>query len=137
MEMYKHPTKEKLEELLKESKRIAVVGISDKPDRASYQVSAYMQQAGYEILPVNPRLDTVLGVKAYRSLADIEGPIDIVNVFRRSEETVPVAQDAVQVGAKILWFQLGIANEEAYKIASRAGLEVVMDRCIKIDHAQM
>jgi predicted CoA-binding protein len=134
---YQHPTAQKVKEILEKPKRIAVIGISDRTDRASYQVSAYMQQQGYEILPINPRLDTVLGIKAYKSLEDIEGPIDIVNVFRRSEETPPVAEAAVKAGAKVLWLQLGIRNEEAYKIAIHGGLNVIMDRCIKVDHAQL
>ncbi|WP_025028830.1 CoA-binding protein [Caldalkalibacillus mannanilyticus] len=132
---YQQPAPEQIAEILKQNKRIAVVGISDKPDRASFQVAQYMQRAGYEIIPINPRLDEVLGVKAYRSLDEVEGTIDIVNVFRRSEETPPVAKEAAKVGAKILWLQLGIHSDEAYEIAKQGGMEVVMDRCIKIDHA--
>ena len=134
---YEHPTQDELKRILTDSKRIAIVGISDKPDRASYQVAAYLQNAGYEIIPINPRLNEVLGVKAYKSLEEVEGEIDIVDVFRRSEETPPVAEAAVAAGAKLLWLQLGIANDEAYTIAHEAGVQVIMDRCIKIDHATL
>jgi predicted CoA-binding protein len=132
---YNHPLEEDLKTILTKTKRIAVVGISDKPDRASYQVSAYLQKAGYEIIPINPRLKEVLGVKAYPSLEAVQGEIDIVNVFRRSEETFSVAEAAIKAKAKVLWLQLGILNEESHRLARDAGLEVVMDRCIKIDHA--
>lgn len=134
---YQHPNQNEVKEILDRTKRIAVVGISDKPDRASYQVSAYMQQAGYEIIPINPRIDSVLGVKAYATLQEVEGEIDMVNVFRRSSETPPVAEAAVQAGAKTLWLQLGISNEEAYRLANDAGLNVIMDRCIKIEYADI
>jgi predicted CoA-binding protein len=132
---YKHPSEKDLKTILTKTKRIAVVGISDKPDRASYQVSAYLQKAGYEIIPINPRLEEVLGVKAYPSLEVVQGKVDIVNVFRRSEETPLVAEAAIKAKAKVLWLQLGIINEETHRLARDAGLEVVMDRCIKIDHA--
>jgi predicted CoA-binding protein len=131
---YQHPAQKEIKEILSTAKRIAVVGISDKPERSSYEVSAYMQQAGYEIIPINPRLESVLGVKAYASLEDVEGKVDVVNVFRRSSETPPIAEAAVQAGAKTLWLQLGISNQDACDIADKAGLSVVMDRCIKIDH---
>jgi predicted CoA-binding protein len=134
---YQQPNQNEVKEILDRTKRIAVVGISDKPDRASYQVSAYMQQAGYEIIPINPRIDSVLGVKAYTSLQEVEGEIDMVNVFRRSSETPPVAEAAVEAGAKTLWLQLGISNDEAYRLAEEAGLNVIMDRCIKIEHADI
>lgn len=134
---YQQPNQNEIKDILDRTTRIAVVGISDKPDRASYQVSAYMQQAGYEIIPINPRIDSVLGVKAYESLQEVEGKIDMVNVFRRSSETPPVAEAAVQAGAKTLWLQLGIANDEAYRLAHDAGLNVVMDRCLKIEHADI
>lgn len=134
---YNHPTQEVLENILFSAKRIAVVGLSDKPDRTSYQVALYMQQAGFEIIPVNPTIEYSLGMKAYRSLQEIEGEVDIVNVFRRSAETLEVAEDAVKIGAKALWLQLGIINEQSYEIAQQAGLIVVMNRCIKVDHAQL
>lgn len=128
---------QELKQILAESKRIAVVGLSNKPERTSYQVAKYMQEAGYEIIPVNPTITESLGQKAYPSLKDIPGQVDIVNVFRRSEDTVEPAREAVAIGAKVLWLQLGIANEEAFRIADQAGLKVVMDRCIKVEHARL
>lgn len=128
---------QELKQILAESKRIAVVGLSNKPERTSYQVAKYMQEAGYEIIPVNPTITESLGQKAYPSLKDIPGQVDIVNVFRRSEDTVEPAREAVAIGAKVLWLQLGIANEEAFQIADQAGLKVVMDRCIKVEHARL
>lgn len=130
-------TEEEIKEVLKTSKRIAVVGLSNKPERTSYQVAKYMQEAGYEIIPVNPTITEALGEKAYPSLADIPGKVDIVNVFRRSEETVEPAQEAVNIGAKVLWMQLGVINDEAYKIAEEAGLKVVMNSCIMREHSRL
>lgn len=130
---YTHPSRDQLRELLERSNTIAVVGLSDKPDRTSYMVSEAMQAKGYRIIPVNPNAETILGEKSYASLRDIPEPVDIVNVFRRSEHTPPVAEEAVAIGAKALWLQLGIANEEAGDIAERGGLFVVMDRCIKVE----
>lgn len=134
---YHHPTQEVLSDILSSSKRIAVVGLSDKPNRTSYQVASYMQQAGYEIIPVNPNIEQALGVKAYRSLEEIEGEIDIVNIFRRSSDTFEIAEEAVKVGAKAVWLQLGISNDQAYQVAHDAGLYVVMNSCIKVNHAQL
>ncbi|GMK41621.1 CoA-binding protein [Paenibacillus sp. CCS19] len=130
---YAHPSREQLKELLERSNTIAVVGLSDKPDRTSYMVAEAMQAKGYRIIPVNPNAETILGEQCYASLADIPEPVDIVNVFRRSEHTPPVAEDAVAIGAKALWLQLGIANEEAAAIAQEGGLFFVMDRCIKVE----
>ncbi|PWW06154.1 putative CoA-binding protein [Paenibacillus cellulosilyticus] len=130
---YSHPSREQLKELLERSITIAVVGLSDKPDRTSYMVSQAMQAKGYRIIPVNPNAETILGEKSFATLRDIPEPVDIVNVFRRSEHTPPVAEEAVAIRAKALWLQLGIANEEAASIAQDGGLFVVMDRCIKVE----
>ncbi|GFN32034.1 CoA-binding protein [Paenibacillus xylaniclasticus] len=130
---YTHPTRDQIRELLERSNTIAVVGLSDKPDRTSYMVSEAMQAKGYRIIPVNPNAETILGEKSYASLKDIPESVDIVNVFRRSEHTPPVAEEAVAIGAKAIWLQLGIANEEAAQIAEKGGLFVVMDRCIKVE----
>ena len=119
------------------TKKIAIVGLSNKPDRDSYKVAKYLQEAGYEIIPVNPVVDEVLGVKAVRSLEELPTSVDLIDVFRRSEETVPVAKMAVKTGAKVFWLQLGIENEEAERIAREGGMEVVMNRCIKIEHARL
>lgn len=136
---FQNPSDDALRQLLSEAKTIAVVGCSDKPDRTSYMIAEAMQRAGYRIIPVNPIIagQTVLGEKVAASLTEIEEPIDIVNVFRRSEEVLPVAQDAVKVKPtpKVLWLQQGIVNQEAADLAKENGMEVVMDLCIKVIHA--
>jgi predicted CoA-binding protein len=124
-------------ELLECSKTIAVVGLSANPDRTSYRVSRYMQEHGYKIIPVNPTITEALGEKAYASLKDIPEKIDIVNVFRRSEDVPPVADEAIAIKARGLWLQEGIVNEEAAKKAEAAGLKVVMDRCIMVAYARL
>lgn len=125
--------------ILEEAKVIAVVGLSDNPWKPSYSVAEYLQDAGYEIIPVNPnRLGKqILGQTVYASLADIPKPVDIVNVFRPAQVTPEVARQAVDIGAKVLWLQLGIANEEAARIAREGGLTVVMDRCISTEHGRL
>lgn len=123
-----------MEEILKTAKTIAVVGLSSDESKPSYGVSEYMQRRGYRIIPVNPRETEVLGEKAYARLEDIPEPVDIVNVFRRPTLTPEVAASAVAMGAKVLWLQLGIENDEAQRIAEAGGLDVVMDRCILIEH---
>src|SRR3954463_15266910 len=130
-----NPSRKEIGTILKNAKRIAVVGLSDNPERTSYQVSAAMQKAGYEIIPVNPTIDEVLGVKAVASLKDIEGHVDIVNVFRRSEQLFDVAKEFDEMDADVYWAQLGLANEEAYQFLKQKGYTVVMDRCIKIEYA--
>jgi len=130
---YQHPDRETIRRILEESDTIAVVGLSDKPDRTSYQVSAAMQAKGYRIVPVNPNADKILGETCYPSLKDIPFPVDLVNVFRRSEYCADVAREAAEIGAKTLWLQLGIVNEEAAEIARAAGMNVIMDRCIKVE----
>jgi predicted CoA-binding protein len=131
-----YPSNEEIKQLLQESKRIAVVGLSANPERTSYMVSEAMQHAGFEIIPVNPTVDEVLGVKAVSSLKDIEGEIDIVNVFRRSEYLPEVAQETIEVRAKSFWAQLGLENEEAYEMLRANGIKTVMNRCIKVEHAK-
>lgn len=134
--MFKNPSDEKRRELLKEAKNIAVVGCSDNPARTSHMIANALQQAGYRIFPVNPNLTgEVLGEKPYAALTEIKEPIDIVNVFRRSEHVFPVAKEAVKAGAKALWLQEGVIHEEAAQYAEEHGLMVIMDRCIKVDHA--
>ena len=127
------PEDKELRALLGNAETIAVVGLSSKPNRPSNDVSAYLQEHGYRIIPVNPRETEVLGEHAYASLLDIpkEIQVDVVDVFRRSEETPAVARDAVEIGAKVLWLQEGIYNEEAYRIADEAGLDVIMGVCIR------
>ncbi len=124
-------------EILTENKIVAVVGLSPKPDRASHRVAQYLQRMGYRIIPVNPGFDEILGEKSYARLEDIPQKVDIVDVFRKSEDTPPVAESAVRIGARVLWLQLGIANEVAASIAQTGGLTVVQDRCIKIEHERL
>lgn len=132
---FENPSREHIKEILANAGNIAVVGLSDKPDRTSYMVAAAMQSRGYRIIPVNPNATEILGEKCYASLSDIPEPVDIVNVFRRADQVVPVAEDAVKIKAKVFWLQLEIVNDEAARIASEAGLEVIMDRCIKVEDA--
>lgn len=130
-----YPSREEIGKILKKSKRIAVVGLSDNPQRTSYMVSKAMQDAGYEIIPVNPIVEEVLGVKAVASLKEIEGHVDIVNVFRRSEHLYEVAEEFLEIDADIYWAQLGLEDEKAYHLLKDKGYTVIMDRCIKVEHA--
>jgi uncharacterized protein len=130
-----NPSREEIGTILKKAKRIAVVGLSDNPDRTSYMVSKAMQNAGYEIIPVNPTVDSVLGAKAVGSLKEIEGHVDIVNVFRQSQYLPEVAKDFAEIDADIFWAQQGLENEDAYQFLKEKGYTVIMDRCIKVEHA--
>jgi len=116
--------------------RIAVVGLSSNPGRPSHEVAAYLQQQGYQIIPVNPRETEVLGEKAYPSLLEVPGPVDLVDVFRESSAVPEVARQAVEIGASALWLQLGVISAEGCAIAAAAGLDVVQDLCTKIEHAR-
>ncbi len=126
-----------LRRILRDSHTIAVVGLSANWFRPSYFAAKYMQDHGYRIIPVNPTYKEVLGQTCYPNLAAIPGPIDIVDCFRKPQEMVEIARAAVAIRAKVLWMQLGIVNPEAAKIAVDAGLDVVMDRCVKIEHARI
>ncbi|MEK5060279.1 CoA-binding protein [Paenibacillus shunpengii] len=130
---FANPSREEIKEILASAGNIAVVGLSDKPDRTSYMVSQAMQSRGYRIIPVNPGADTILGEKCYPDLKSVPEPVDIVNVFRRSEYCADVAREAAEIGAKVLWLQLGIVNEEAAQIGEEHGMTVIMDRCIKVE----
>lgn len=133
---FENPPRETIKAILQHAGNIAVVGLSDKPDRTSHMVAAAMQARGYRIIPVNPNVSgTILGETCYPSLKAIPEPVDIVNVFRRSEDTPPVAREAVEIGANVLWLQQGIISEEAAAIAAEGGLTVIMDRCIKVEDA--
>ncbi len=134
---FQNPDQAKIKDILQSKKRIAVVGLSDKPERTSYQVSRYMKDNGYEIIPVNPTIEETMGLKAYPSLKDVEGHIDIVNVFRRSEELPAIAEEAKEIQPDVFWAQLGILNEEAANMLEDTKTTVIMDRCIKVEHASM
>ena len=127
------PEDRELRALLGDAHTVAVVGLSSNPDRPSNSVAGYLQEHGYRIVPVNPRETEVFGERAYASLLDIPSDVrvDVVDVFRRAEETPAVARDAVTIGARVLWLQDGIVNEDAYRIASEAGLDVIMGVCIR------
>lgn len=119
------------------SQTIAIVGLSPKPHRPSNQVARYLMEAGYRIIPVNPGQDTILGLPCYPNLLAIPAQVDLVDIFRRQEEVLPIVEDAIAIGAKFVWMQEGIVNEGAAAKAKAAGLEVVMDRCTKIDHMNL
>jgi uncharacterized protein len=120
-----------LRSILGDARTIAVVGLSSNPDRTSYDIAQYLQGKGYTIIPVNPGETEVLGERAYASLDDVPGPVDVVDVFRRAADTPPIAEQAVAIGAKVLWLQDGIVNDDARRIAEDAGLTVIMGVCIR------
>ena len=130
-----------LRRILRECRTIAVVGLSAEWHRPSYFAAKYMQQHGFRIVPVNPRYaegaGEVLGERCYASLADIPFKVDMVDVFRRTSDVMPIAEQAITIGAKCLWQQIGVLNQEAADRAAAAGLDVVMDRCVKIEHARL
>jgi len=136
--MHENPGRQEIRDLLRRTRTVAVVGLSDRPYRTSHAIAVALQGYGYKIFPVNPNLrDSVLGEEPYERVADIPARVDIVDVFRRSEKVMPVAKDAVAAGAKVLWLQSGVINEEAAAYATQHGLTVVMDRCIKVDYASL
>jgi len=128
---------EELKQVYAETKTIAVVGASGSEEKAAHTIPRYLQREGFRIIPVNPRGGEILGEKVYEKLADVPEPIDVVDVFRPSEETPGVAKEAVAAGAKVLWLQEGISSEEAERIASEGGLKVVMDRCMGATHHRL
>lgn len=136
--MHQNPGRDEIRTILSASKTVAVVGLSDRPYRTSHAIARALQGFGFEIFPVNPNLPgPVLGEAPFSRVQEIPEPVDIVDVFRRSEEVMPVARDAVAAGARVLWMQSGIVNEEAAAYARQHGLTVVMDRCIKVDYASL
>lgn len=126
-----------LRRILRENHTIAVVGLSADWFRPSYFAAKYLQEHGYRVIPVNPRYREILGEKCYASLRDVAEKIDIVDVFRKTPDVMPIAEDAIAVGARVLWQQLGVRNEAAAARARAAGLEAVMDRCVKIEHGRL
>lgn len=135
--LMQNPTKEEINQILKQAKVIAVVGLSDKPERTSYQVTQLMQRAGYKIIPVNPNAEEILGEKAVKQLSDIEEHVDIVNVFRRSEFLPEIAKAFDKIDADVFWAQLGIFNQEAFDFLTEKGYPTVMDYCIKVAYQEM
>lgn len=132
---FENPDMEQIKKILQTKKRIAVVGLSDSPARTSYAVSKAMKEAGYEIIPVNPGIEESLGEKAVSSLKEIDGHVDIVDVFRRSEFLPEIAKETVEIGADVFWAQQGVYNEEAYQYLKKHDVTVVMDYCIKVAHS--
>ena len=130
---------EEIKDTLRSCKTVAIVGISPKPDRPSYRVASYLQSKGYRIIPVRPDGDEVLGEKVYRNLTEVpeEIEIDIVDIFRKSEDVPPVAEESIRRKAKVVWMQEGVVNREACDKAEQAGLKVVMDLCIKKEHQRL
>lgn len=127
-------TDQAIQQILKDTNTIAVVGISHKAHRASYQVAQFLIEKGYTVIPVNPKYEEVLGQVCYARLEDIPVAVDMVDCFRRSEEIVPIAESAIRIGAKVLWMQLGVENDDAAEMAQSAGMQVVMNRCPKIEY---
>lgn len=127
-------TQARLKEILGAAKTIAIIGLSSNPDRDSYKVAAYLQKQGYRIIPISPKGTELLGEKVFRSLDEVSEDVDIVNVFRRPEDILPHAHEAIRKNAGTFWMQLGIENQEAAELLVEAGLDVVMNRCTKVDH---
>ncbi len=127
------PLSAEIRRILEASRTVAVVGLSPKPERPSYQVARSLQKAGYRIIPVNPACTAILDEQCYPDLRSVPVAIDVVDIFRRSEDVEPIVREAVAVGAKLIWMQQGVVNELAAQIAKEAGLAVVMDRCLKIE----
>jgi uncharacterized protein len=125
-----------IQRVVREARTIAVVGLSGNPLRASHFVGFYLQRHGYRVIPVNPREPEILGERSFASLREVPVPVDIVDVFRAPAALPGIAREAVEIGAKCLWCQFGVINEEGASIAERGGLEVVMDRCLKVEHAR-
>jgi len=126
-----------LRRILRDCRVIAVVGLSANWNRPSHFAAKYMQQHGYRVIPVNPQYQEVLGEKCYATLRDIPGKVDLVDVFRKTSEVLPIAEDALAIGARVLWQQLGVRNQAAADLARARGLESVMDRCVKIEHGRL
>lgn len=132
---FQNPSNEMIRKILNESKTIAVVGLSDNPERTSYQIAEAMQKVGYKIIPVNPMISEVLGEKSYQRLEDITETIDIINIFRRSEYLTEIAASALKTNCKVFWAQQGVYNESAYNLLQENNFTVIMDLCIKVAHS--
>ena len=137
MSNHENPTDDELRQILSHAKTIAMVGASANADKPSYRIMAQLLAAGYHVIPVNPKEKQVLGQPAFASLSDIKEPVDIVDVFRKSDDTPPIADEAAAIGAKTLWMQLGVSNEDAATRAKAKGLTVIMDKCIGATHTAL
>jgi len=126
-----------LRRILRDSRVLAVVGLSADWFRPSYFAAKYMQEHGYRVIPVNPKYESILGERCYQSLRDIPEKVDLVDIFRKTQDVMPIADDAIAIGAKVLWQQLGVKNDAAAAKARAAGLETVLDRCVKIEHGRL
>jgi len=130
-------TQDDIRTVLTNAHTIAMVGASDKPDRDSYRVMEYLIASGYRVIPVNPTVEQIQGQRSYASLREIREEIDVVDIFRRSDAVAPIVEEAIAIGAPVVWMQLDVVNEEAAETARKAGLQVIMDRCIKVEHQRM
>ncbi len=128
---------QEMKDILLATKTIATVGVSSNPEKESYQVAAYLQEQGYRMIPVNPTATEILGQQVYPSLSAIPDSVDVVQVFRKPEDVPPVVEEAIKIGAKVVWMQEGIVNEEAAQKARAAGLQVVMDACLRATHRKL
>ncbi|MGC8595969.1 MAG: CoA-binding protein [Candidatus Kryptoniota bacterium] len=137
MTAFQNPDDRTIKQILKEAKTIAVVGASSNPARDSYRIMSYLMKNGYNVIPVNPNYEEVLGQKCFPTVESIGKPVDIVDVFRRSEAVNETAQDAIRAGAKVLWLQLWVINNDAAHFALKSGLKVIMDRCIMVEHQRL
>jgi predicted CoA-binding protein len=124
-------------EILNTSRTVAIVGLSSRADRPSHIVGSYLKEHGYRVIPVNPRETEVLGEKSYPDLASVPEPVDVVDIFRAAEEVPAIVREAIRIGAKAVWMQEGIINEEAARLATAAGLRVAMDRCMRKEHLKL
>ncbi|WP_226034837.1 CoA-binding protein [Aquibacillus saliphilus] len=132
---YENPSNQEIKRVLEDAKTIVIVGLSDRPERTSYQIALALQQEGYKIIPVNPKINETLGEKAYNSILDVKEPFEIINVFRRSEHLPVLAKQATKTNAKVFWAQQGIFDRDAHKHLTEHDFTVVMDMCIKVAHS--
>lgn len=128
------PTSQEIDHILKSCKRVAIVGLSPKEERDSSKVAKYLMEHGYEIIPVNPGQKEILGRECFRSLKEIPSPVDLVDLFLNPDRVPPIVEEAIEIGARVVWMQLGVVHYEAAEKARKAGIQVIMDRCIKQEH---
>lgn len=132
--MGERPERAEIDRILQQTETIATVGFSRSPEKEAQKVPRYLMDHGYQVIPVNPNADSILGQKAYPDLVSVPEPVDLVQLFRPSDQVMPHVEQAIEIGADAIWMQLGIANEEAAALAREAGLSVVMDRCMRVEH---